>query len=225
MKPNVIDEPSYRSLRHLFRDRVHAAELLAKKLDKYKGRGTIVLAIPSGGVPVGYVVAERIGATLDLALVRKIQLPWNPEAGFGAVTWDGIVIFNEPMLRALNLSDEKIDECVLKTKKTIQERLEKFRGGKPFPNLSDKTVLLVDDGLASGFTMLAAVRSVKKRAPKRIVVATPTASAGAIELVSPHVDELICLNIRDDFIFAVADAYQKWYDLSDEEVLNYLKKG
>jgi len=225
MNPNVIDEPAYRNRKFVFKDRLHAGELLANKLQNHiYERNVQLLAIPAGGVPVGYVVAKKLNVPFDVILVRKIQIPWNPEAGFGAVVWDGTVLLNEMLVSQLRLTTQLIRWCVSRTQEAIQKRLEKFRGNKPFPDLRNKTVTLIDDGLASGFTMLAAVKSVGKQNPESVVVAVPTASKSAVELVAPNVDKLICLNVRGGPIFAVADAYQKWYDLSDEEVIELLRK-
>lgn len=225
MSLRVIDEPAYRNRSLVFRDRLHAGELLALKLQDHISRENAqLLAIPAGGVPVGYAVASRLSVPLDVVIVRKIQIPWNPEAGFGAIAWDGTVVLNEALVAQLGLSTELIRWCISRTQETIRERLEKFRGNKPRPQLKNKTVVFIDDGLASGFTMLTAVKSVKKRKPEKVIVAVPTASQSAIELVAPNVDELICLNVRGGPIFAVADAYQEWYDLSDEEVMKFLRK-
>ena len=220
----VIDEPSLRNRKHVFRDRVHAGHLLAVKLKQYEGEGCVVLAIPSGGVPVGRVVADELGSIFDVIVVRKIQIPWDPEAGFGAVTWDGNIMLNESLVHRLELTREKIEYCISVTKDEIARRLKRFRGDKPFPDLTGKTVILVDDGLASGFTMLAAVESVVKLDPKRIVVAVPTASKIALNLITSSVDEVVCLNLRYERVFAVADAYIEWHDLQDDEVQTYLKK-
>ena len=226
MTAKIIEEPALRERLHVFRDRFQAGSLLAQKLREYCGKeNVIVLAIPAGGVPVGYMVAKELGVPMDVVIVRKAQIPWNTEAGFGAVTWDGETVLNEPLVEQLGLTKEEIEESISKTKRNIQERLRKFRGDKPMPQLRDKVVILVDDGLASGFTMLAAARSARKSIPKNIVVAVPTASLGAIELLMPEVDKIACLNIRSGPSFAVADAYENWYDLTDEEVLKILKKG
>ena len=226
MTAKIIEEPALRERLHVFRDRFQAGSLLAQKLQEYSGKeNVIVLAIPAGGVPVGYMVAKELAVPMDVVIVRKAQIPWNTEAGFGAVTWDGEMVLNEPLIEQLGLTREEIEESISKTKRNIQERLRKFRGDKPMPQLRDKVVILVDDGLASGFTMLAAARSVRKSIPKNIVVAVPTASLGAIELLMPEVDKIACLNIRSGPSFAVADAYENWYDLTDEEVLKILKKS
>lgn len=226
MSINIIDEPTFKNKQFIFKDRAHAGELLANKLSSHVDKVNVqLLAIPAGGVPVGYAVAKNLNFPFDVIIVRKIQVPWNTEAGFGAVSYDGTVLLNEPLVTQLGLTSEIVHWCISQTKKIIQERLKKFRGNKPFPNLKNKTIILVDDGLASGLTMLAAVKSVQKQAPDKIVVAVPTASTSAVELVAPNVDKLICLNIRSGPIFAVADAYQKWYDLSDEEVVEILRKS
>jgi len=221
----IVEEPAYRERTFIFQDRFQAGKILAEKLRKYAGKENIILlAVPAGGVPVGYTVAKELGVTMDVIVVRKIQIPWNTEAGFGAITWDDEMILNENLIGHLDLTEEMIEKSILKTRKIILERLWKFRGDKPFPVLRGKIVMLIDDGLASGFTMLAAARSVRKKEPEMIVLAVPTASAAAVHLLSAEVDEIVCLNIRSGPVFAVADAYQNWYDLTDEDVIEILKK-
>jgi predicted phosphoribosyltransferase len=221
---NIVEEPTYRDRELVFKDRVHAGELLAEKLRHLVKENLQILAIPAGGVPVAYTVAKILGAPFDVMVVRKIQIPWNTEAGFGAVTWDGTVILNEPLVTQLGLSNEVVQQCVARTRQMVEERLKKFRGERPLPDLRGRHVVLIDDGLASGFTMLAAVKSVKGQSPNEVTVAVPTASLGAVELLAPNVDRLVCLNIRGGSIFAVADAYRNWYDLTDEEVMKYLRQ-
>jgi len=219
----VIDEPKFRYRMYVFDDRFHAGELLADKLSGYRGKDAIILAIPAGGVPVGFVLARKLGLPLDVLVVRKLHIPWNPEAGFGALTWDGIVIFNEPLLGALGLTEEEVRQCVEEENEAVRRRVALFRGDRPFPDLSGKVAILVDDGLASGFSMLAGLRAVRRRNPSEVVVAIPTASADAIALIRPLADKIFCLNIRKGFLFAVADAYRRWYDVSDKEVMAILK--
>ena len=223
MDGKLVEEASYRNKKFIFNDRVHAGELLASKLRGHVDPSSIVLAIPAGGVPVGYAISKKLKVPFDVLIVRKIQVPWNPEAGFGAVAWDGTTILNEYLVLRLGLDHETIQRCLAKTKAIVRERVKKFRDGREFPDLKGRTAVLVDDGLASGFTMLVAVKSVRKMFPKRIIVAVPTSSIGAVHLLLPHVDTLVCLNVREEPIFAVADAYKRWYDLSDEEVLTFLK--
>jgi len=222
---NLIEDSAYRNREFVFKDRLQASELLAEKLRLHVAGGNMqVLAVPAGGVPVGYVVAEKLKIPLDVVVVRKIQVPLNTEAGFGAVTWDGRVILNERFVAQLGLSEEVVGQCISRTRQILYERVQRFRGSRRFPDLSGRTVILVDDGLASGFSMLAAAGSVKTRYPRKIVIAVPTGSADAIELLAPTVDNLVCLNVRSGPIFAVADAYRNWYDLSDDEVLEYLRR-
>jgi len=185
----------------------------------------LLLAVPSGGVPIGYSIARELNIAFEIVVVRKIQIPWNTEVGFGAVTWEGDVVLNDQLVASLRLPSEVVRQCINQTREVVLARLRKFRGNRPFPNLKDQTVIVVDDGLASGFTMLAAVRSIRRKAPKRIAVAVPTASMTALELLADEVEGLICPNIRGGQVFAVADAYLEWHDLSDDEVMDYLSKG
>ncbi len=223
MNAKIVENSAYRDRISVFRDRFEAGKILAKELKEYAGnKETIVLAVPAGGVPVGCMIAQKLAAPMDIIIVRKVQIPWSPEAGFGAVAWDGKFILNEELVKQLHLTPQEVETALLAAKKNVEERLRKFRGDKPLPHLADKIVVLVDDGLASGFTMLVAVNSVKEKAPKKIVVAVPTASLGAIELLVHEVDEIVCPNIRTGESFAVAEAYENWYDLSDEEVLELI---
>jgi putative phosphoribosyl transferase len=129
------------------------------------------------------------------------------------------------LVSQLRLSTEIVEQCISQTRESVRQRMQRFRGNRPFPDLSGKTSILVDDGLASGFTMLAAVESVGTKQADKIIIAVPTASVDAIQLLAPSVDKLVCPNIRQGPIFAVADAYDKWYDVSDDEVLELLRKS
>lgn len=207
----------------VFKDRKEAGRLLAQKLLKYKDMDGIVFGIPSGGVPVAAEIAKVLGLSLDLIIVRKIQLPDNTEAGFGAVGPDGEVSLNMNLISQLRLTEEEVKKQIQITVDTIKRRNELFREGRPFPFLKDKVVIIVDDGLASGYTMLSAVDFIKRHTPEKVVVAVPTAPKGTVDLILPQVDEIVCLNVRSGFTFAVADAYEKWYDLGDEEVISILR--
>jgi predicted phosphoribosyltransferase len=220
----IIDDPVFRNRIHVFRDRLHAGELLAKKLEEYKGKKNVyVLAIPAGGVQVAFIISKELKIPLDLAITRKIHIPWNKEAGFGAISWNGIMFINKPLVASLGLKKAEIDRCVAEEMNVIKKRLKIFRGDKPFPTLKDKTIIIVDDGLASGFSMLTTVKALEKLKVKDLVVAVPTAPVSAIELIKSHVNEIVCLNIRSGPFFAVADAYTEWYDLTDEDVISVLK--
>ena len=225
MTAKIIDKQAYRDRVSVFKDRFEAGKILADELREYAdNRNALVLAVPAGGVPVGYTIARELAIPLDVIVVRKVQIPGITEAGFGAVTWDGKIFLNQDLAKELRFKEEEIKKSILDTKRNIEERLRKFRLNKPMPYLEGKIVILVDDGLASGFTMLAAASSVKDRTPRKVVVAVPTGSLGAVELLEPEVDEIICLNIRSGSSFAVADAYENWYDLADEEVLEILRE-
>ena len=220
---DIIDDPRLRERRFVFSDRHDAGRQLGTFIKTLPAiRDPLVLAIPAGGVPIGKEVAVALGAPLSLAIVRKIRIPGSTESGFGAVTWDGQVLINERLRAALGLSAPEVDLAIAETRKNVNERVARFTGGRAVPAPAGKTVILTDDGLASGFTMLAAAKSIRIYKPARIMVAVPTASASSAELVSQHVDQLVCLNIRSSRMFAVADAYEQWYDLDDREVLEEL---
>jgi predicted phosphoribosyltransferase len=222
---DVVDDPALRGRTHVFTDRSHAGALLADALREYQEREhTYVLAIPAGGVPVAYAVAHTLRLPWDLAVTRKLHIPWNREAGFGAVSWSGVVLLNEPLVASLGLREEEIARCIDAENAVLGERLMKFRGARPFPNLTGRTVIVVDDGLASGYSMLATVQSLTQTGCEHVVAAVPTAPVSALALIRPHVARVVCLNVRSGPVFAVADAYQAWYDLTDTDVLNLLER-
>lgn len=209
----------------IFRDREDAGRRLADRLLGCKDRDALVLAIPRGGVPIGFEIAERINARLDVIVLRKIPIPWNPEAGFGAVTADGTVVLNERMIEGLRMSEEQIRRAAEDVRAEIVRRTRLYRNGSmELPDVAGRPVILVDDGLASGYTMLAAIQSLEKHKPSEVVVAVPVASSGAARLVRPRADEFLALTISERIPFAVADFYQQWRDLTDEEVLDYLNR-
>jgi putative phosphoribosyl transferase len=222
---NIVDDPALRSKSRLFKDRCEAGKLLADMIEKRLRKDSMLLAIPSGGVPVGYCLSQQLKIPLDVIVVRKVPIPDNPEAGFGAVAVDGTLVLNQRLVDELGIDQETIDALAAARLKEIRERLEKFRGRREPADLTQKNLILVDDGLASGYTMLVAVRSVRKQCPGSITVAVPTAHHNALRLVSSEADEIYCLNIRYGPFFAVADAYTNWYDLSDMEVKEYLSKA
>jgi predicted phosphoribosyltransferase len=160
---------------------------------------------------------------MDLIVVRKIKIPYNPEAGFGAIGPEGEIILNERVLTQLSLTEKEMKAEIKKTKDVIKKRDQLFRQERPLPSLKDKTIIVVDDGLASGYTMLAAIKFIKKKSPQKVIVGVPTGSGGTVDFVLSFVDELVCLNVRNKFPYAVADAYRNWHDLTDEEVLSIIK--
>ncbi len=220
----ILENPELRDKINVFNDRFHAGKMLAKYLKEYKERkDVIILAIPAGGVPVAIQISKNLKVQLDFAVTRKLHIPWNKEAGFGAVSWDGTTILNGSLVNSLGLSNKDIRRCVREEKEIIYIRLKKFRGNVPFPDLEGKTVIVVDDGLASGFSMLVTVKTLRKKA-RFIVVAVPTAPISAINLLKPYVDKIVCLNIRSGAYFAVAEAFKEWHDLNDEDVIHLIEK-
>lgn len=220
---DIFDNPRLRERRYVFSNRHDAGRQLGAFLKTFPAiSDLVVLAIPAGGVPIGKEVAVALGAPLSLAIVRKIRIPGSTESGFGAVTWDGQVLINEELRTALGLSAAEVEVAIDETRKNVKDRIAFFTGGRAVPAPAGKTVILTDDGLASGFTMLAAVKSIRLHNPTHIMVAVPTASASSAELVAQTVDYLVCLNLRSSRQFAVADAYEQWYDLDDREVLEEL---
>lgn len=184
----------------------------------------LILAIPNGGLAVALPLAKLLSADLDLLIVRKLQIPFNPEAGFGALTSLGTVLLNQPLVDRMGLRDTEIQVVIEQTKTQIDDRKKAYKGLAGLFSPKSRVVVLVDDGLASGYTMLAAIDSVRQLSPKHIVVAVPTASAGAVYKVRERVDELICPHVGSGVVFAVADAYERWYDVSDEEVIMLLRE-
>lgn len=219
----LTEEISLKDKLYVFEDRREAGRLLAEKLIKYKGSEGIVLGIPAGGAPIAQEIANALSLPMDLIVVRKIQIPYNPEAGFGAMDPEGEIILNEGLLNQLGLPEKEIKAQTKKTIDVIKRRNQIFRRGRPFPSLEDKIAILVDDGLASGYTMLAAVRFTKRKKSRKIIVAVPTASERTVDIILPEIDELICLNVRSGISFAVADAYRNWYDLTAEEVISIIR--
>ncbi len=218
----LIEELNLRGKYFIFKDRAEAGRLLAMKLSDYLSSDALVLAIPAGGVPVAYEIAKSLKLLMDIIIIRKIHIPGTTEAGFGAIGPDGEVIFNERLLRSLGLSKNEVENKVEEAKKVLSARDRLYRKGRPFPDIREKTVILADDGLASGYSMSEAVRFVKRKNARKIIMAVPTAPESSVNLILSEVDELYCLNIRG-YPFAVADAYKEWYDLSDEEVISLLK--
>ncbi len=178
----------------------------------------MVLAIPNGGVVVGAALARELDLPLLPIIIRKIQIPWNTESGFGSVASDGTVLYNEDLLPRLGISREQIVAQTGKALRSVEDRLRLYGAPREFPRLAGKTVIITDDGLASGVTMESAVRVVRKHEPDKIIVAVPTASTGAYQRIAPLVDELVCPDVRGGWVFAVAAAYEDWYDVTDEEV-------
>ena len=205
----------------LFLDREDAGRRLG---EGYPGprENALVLGIPRGGIPVGYFLAEAIGAGLDVLVTRKLPIPGNPEAGFGAIAPDGSRVINEEMMRALRLPEAEIIRVASRVLDEVRRREKAYRGERPFPELEDTNVILTDDGLATGYTMIAAVRMARQRGAASVAVAVPVSPAGTFTRIEPLVDHFHCLYVSDRYPFAVASFYHDFHDLSDGEVLRYL---
>lgn len=208
----------------IFESRYDAGSQLATKLGEYKNQSVVVLAIPNGGLPIALQVALALGADLDLVISRKLPIPLSPEGGFGAVTDDGTIIYNQEVLKKIGLSDQQINYQVSEVRNDIQKRSLLYRGSRPLSVVSDKIAIVVDDGLASGYTMMAAVESVRRRHPKQIVVAVPAASATAVKQVEKIADRVITVVTAFSPRFYVSDFYRYWNVLSDAEGLKCLKE-
>ncbi len=187
-------------------------------------------AIPNGGVPIAEGFCSQFNIHYDILIVRKLKIPYNTEAGFGAITTDGTVLFNQPLLSQLNLSEKQINDSIVTTKEEIQQRIKYYRRElnlqeQYVKNIQNKNIVLLDDGLASGFTMLAGIKMIKKYNPNKIYIAVPTAPLRTIKRIQNEVYEIICPNIRNTFWFAVADAYRHWYDVPETEVLEIINSS
>ena len=208
----------------LYADREEAGKVLAEKLESYVKDRQVVLAIPNGGVAVGLPVARGLHCPLHLIIVRKLQIPDNPEAGFGSVASDGSVLLNEALVLRLGLAEETIADQKAKALRSIRARMVTYGDFAVFPNLKGRDVIVIDDGLASGLSMEAAVKVVKRHEPAEVVVAVPTSSMSAFRRLSRLVDRIICPNVSRLPFFAVADAYRIWRDLDDTEIIGLLEK-
>ncbi|OCC14839.1 Phosphoribosyl transferase domain protein [Dissulfuribacter thermophilus] len=214
-----------RDKKFVFEDREEAGKVLADMLSPFyqeKSDRVVVLAIPSGGVPVGIQIALGLSLPLDLLIVRKVPIPGNPEAGIGALTIDGGLYLNEQLISYLHLTPEDVEAQILKVKEELKERNRVFRQGRPSPDVAEKTVILADDGLASGYTMLASVDTVRKKGAGKVVVAVPTSSEQAKVRLGELADEIYCPNFRTEHYYAVAESYRNWYDLDRNDVIRLL---
>jgi len=224
MQALIHDLQRLREQRHVFEDRFQAGRVLADMLQaKYaRKKSAIILAIPAGGVPVGMELRDALSLAFDLMIVRKLKIPDNPEAGFGAMTLEGKCFLNEALVSRLNLTSSRIEEEKKRVLSELENRNEIFREAHPAPEVTGKNVILADDGLASGFTMLASIKTVKSLGAERIIVAVPTAPRDSLRRLEYDVDEIFCPNIRSAPYFAVAEAYRCWRDLDEEEIRDFL---
>jgi putative phosphoribosyl transferase len=211
-------DPRHRS----FRDRADAGTALAQRLDHLAGQpGLIVLALPRGGVPVAHEVARTLGCPLDVMLVRKLGVPGFEELAMGALASGGLRVMNDEVLRELRIAAAAVDAVVSEEQRELERRERSFRGDKPPLDLRGRTVVLVDDGLATGSTMKAAVQAVRTSNPARVIVAVPVASGAACSELAAMVDEIVCLETPPSFR-AVGQWYEDFSQTSDAEVRELL---
>jgi predicted phosphoribosyltransferase len=209
----------------VYRDRIEAGRVLAERLGAYADRpDVIVLALPRGGVPVGYEVARALHAPLDVFIVRKLGVPGHEELAMGAVATGGVRVLNEQVVRGLRIPDSVIDAVASWELEELRRRERLYRGERPPPDVRGKTVILVDDGLATGSTMLAAVRALRQQQPARIVVAVPIAAPDTCELLRAEVDDVVCAVTPEPF-YAVGLWYRDFSQTTDEEVRELLAQA
>ena len=208
-----------------FRDRADAGRRLAEKLAPYANRqDVLVLALPRGGVPVAFEVARSLGAPLDVFVVRKLGVPGHEELAMGAIATGGICVINEEVVRMLHIPERVIDAVVAKEQRELERRERLYRDDRPPPDVNGCIVILVDDGLATGSTMLAAVEALRQQHPARLVVAVPVAAPSTCEEFRAEVDEIVCAQTPEPF-FGVGYWYEDFSQTSDEEVHDLLSRA
>ncbi len=205
----------------MFENRTDAGKKLAEALEHYKNKGVLVLAIPRGGVEVGFQVAKHLNADLSVLISRKLPFPHNPEAGFGAVAEDGSTVILKD--HSFLISEKQIKEIVSKQNQEIKRRVKVLRKGDHLPKIQGRTVILVDDGLAMGSTMRAAIKLCRNKNAQKIVVAVPVAGGRIASEIDKIADETVVLELPR-FFQAVAQVYLNWYDVPNEEVIEILKQ-
>jgi putative phosphoribosyl transferase len=205
-----------------FQDRAQAGRLLGTELaSRNLAANTIVLALPRGGLPVGAEIAQTLKAPLDLVVVRKLGVPWQPELAMGAIA-GGTRVLDHQLIRELYISDEEVEAIVAREAQEMERREKLYRRGLPAPDLRGRTVVLVDDGLATGSTMLAAARYVRSSRVQKLIIAVPVASSQACSRLRMEADECICLAVPEPF-FAVGEWYVEFRQVTDAEVQQILK--
>lgn len=206
-----------------YQDRQDAGCQLAVLLKDYAYRqDVLVLALPRGRVPVAYEIAKQLALPLDVLVVRKLGVPWHPELAMGAISMDNVLILNQSLIQELKLKQADIDNVLAQEKKELHQRAMLYRGQKPFPSLIEKTIILVDDGMATGATMKAAIAVLQTKKSNRIVVAVPVAAQSTCHEIAKHVDEVIC-PIQPDSFEAVGTWYESFSQISNEEVTQLLQ--
>jgi putative phosphoribosyl transferase len=208
----------------IFENRYDAGRKLAEKLDEYAHKSVVVLGIPNGGVAVALGVALALDADFDLVISRKIPLPLSPEGGFGSVTDDGTTILNEEVVKKVGLNRRQIDYQVSQVRSDIRNRSLLYHADRPPLSITGRTIIIVDDGLASGYTMRAAIESRRHRRPEKIVAAVPVGPEHIISDIKKVADRVVTCAVGTGPDFYVSDYYRYWHDITDAEVLHCLKE-
>jgi putative phosphoribosyl transferase len=208
----------------IFRDRHEAGRLLAERLSGYRDQKPIVLALPRGGVVVGYEVARALGAPLDVVVARKLGAPWQPELAVGAIAPRGVRLLNEDVFAWLDISEDELQQIASLEASEMERRMPLFRGDRPEPMLKGKTVILVDDGIATGMTVRAAIEYIGQQEPGHLVLAVPVCAAGTAELLRSEVDDLVSLKTPFELL-AIGYWYEDFEQVSDEEVVELLERS
>lgn len=208
----------------IFTDREDAGRQLGDRLVSHREEDAVVLALPRGGVPVGYEVARALEAPLDVFVARKLGAPGQPELAIGAVAAGGGRILNEQVVRALEVSEDWIEAVTEKELAEVGRRMRRFRGERPEPEVGGRTVILVDDGIATGMTVWAAIQAIREKGPRRIVLAVPVCAEVTAEALASEVDELISLQTPAD-LWAIGFWYENFHQLDDEEVVELVERS
>lgn len=202
----------------MFRDRRHAGEVLAAELGEYRGQPDVVLlALPRGGVPVAVAIARRLNLPLDVLPVHKIGAPMQPEYAVGAVASDGLVVLDEEAIAAMQISQADLDSVIAREQEELRRREREYRDGRPALTLDGKTAILIDDGLATGYTMLVAIHAARRERAAKVVVAVPVAPQETIDRLRKEADEIVCAYVPPRLL-AVGQFYENFGQVSDEEV-------
>ncbi|HZT43275.1 MAG TPA: phosphoribosyltransferase [Chthonomonadaceae bacterium] len=208
----------------VFDDRQDAGRQLAAKLMPYRDQDPIVLALPRGGVVVGFEIAEALRAPLDVLVARKLGAPGQPELGIGAIATGGVIVLDALAVRYLGISQPELDRMTAAETREMERRLQLYRGDRPAPAVEDKTAILVDDGLATGVTARAALRSLRQLHPRRIVLAVPVCAPQTAEAIRPEVEDLVCL-LQPEQFRAVGLWYRDFDQVPDSEVIALLQRA
>ncbi len=206
----------------IFEDRQDAGTRLANRLAGYQGTDAIVLGIPRGGVPVAASAARMLHLDWNVVVVRKLSTPWKPETAFGAVAADGTLALNDALVRGMQMHRAQIDEIANEVKAQAERQTQDYAQGRPFPEIKDRCVIVIDDGLASGHTMLAAIKSLRVKSASKIVAASPIASRSAAAMIEEAADECQFEIVSPSVPFAIADFYVSLHNLTDDDVMGIL---